>query len=253
MASEERFGYEWAKYAAMDPVYEKQFRNWTNLTPEVVVGKDILDAGCGMGRNSYWPLSWGAKSVTAFDNDERTLASATQTLSAFPNATITRCDISKTPWNSEFDIVMCIGVLHHLRNPELALKNFCKALRPGGTLVVWVYSYEGNEWIVRFIDPIRKAITSKLPLPLVHFLAYFCSIPLYLFVKLFRGPSPYLTQLSNFAFTKIHLIVLDQLIPAVANYWQRNKVFSLAQQAGVKNISIEPTKEGTGWILTGTK
>ena len=237
----------------MDPAYEAQFRNWTNLTPEAVAGKDLLDAGCGMGRNSYWPLSWGAKSVTAFDNDERTLASATQTLSIFPNATVTRCDISHTPWDSAFDIVMCIGVLHHLRNPELALKNFCKALRPGGTLVVWVYSYEGNEWIVRIVDPVRKAITSKLPLPAVHFLAYFATIPLYLFVKIFRGPSAYLKQLSQFDFHHIHSIVFDQLIPAVANYWRCDQVFSLAQSAGVKNISVEPTSSGTGWILTGTK
>lgn len=253
MASEERFGYEWEKYADMDPMYEKQFRNWTNLTPESVAGKDMLDAGCGMGRNSYWPLSWGAKSVTGIDNDERTLASAQKTLAEFPNATVTRCDISNIQWENQFDIVMCIGVLHHLRNPELALKNFCRALRPEGKIVIWVYSYEGNEWIVRFVDPIRKAITSKLPLPIVHFLAYFCSIPLYLFVKIFRGPSPYLKQLSTFRLYHINSIVFDQLIPAVANYWRRDEVFALAQHAGVKNISVEPTKAGTGWILTGTK
>ncbi|MDQ5955140.1 MAG: hypothetical protein QG621_143 [Patescibacteria group bacterium] len=253
MASEERFGYEWEKYAEMDPIYEEQFRNWTNLTPETVAGKDILDAGCGMGRNSYWPLSWGAKSVTGIDNDDRTLASAKKTLAEFPNATVTRCDISNIPWENQFDIVMCIGVLHHLRNPELALKNFSQALRPDGRLVIWVYSYEGNEWIVRLVDPVRKAITSKLPLSVVHLLAYFCSIPLYLFVKLFRGPSPYLKQLSTFRFHHTHSIVFDQLIPSVANYWRHDEVFSLAQSAGVKNISVELTKSGTGWILTGTK
>lgn len=145
MASEERFGYEWKKYAEMTPVYEGQFQNWTGMGPEDFVGKNVLDAGCGMGRNSYWPLKWGARSVTAFDNDEQSLVSARHTLSEFPNATVIRCDISKTPWESEFDVVMCIGVLHHLRNPRLALENFMRALRQNARLVVWVYSYEGNE------------------------------------------------------------------------------------------------------------
>ena len=35
-------------------------------------GKDILDAGCGIGRNTYWPISYGAKSAIAFDMDDRT-------------------------------------------------------------------------------------------------------------------------------------------------------------------------------------
>jgi len=32
-------------------------------------------------------------------------------------------------------------------------------------MVVWVYGQENNEWITRFVDPVRKTLTSKLPPP----------------------------------------------------------------------------------------
>ncbi|MDB5225315.1 MAG: methyltransferase [Candidatus Adlerbacteria bacterium] len=254
MASEERFGYEWNKYAAISPLYEGQFRNWTGMGPEDFAGKDILDAGCGMGRNSYWPLAWGAKSVTAFDNDEHSLAAARKTLESFPNATVVRHDISKMPWDSAFDTVMCIGVLHHVRQPRLALENFTRALRPGGQLVVWVYSYEGNEWIVSFVDPVRKLITSRLPLPLIHALSYLCSAPLYyLAIPLLRRRIAYLQQLSTFPFWHVHSIVFDQLIPAVANYWTREEVLGLTHGLALSNIEVVSPANHMGWTLTAVK
>lgn len=253
MASEERFGYEWKKYADMDSRYEEQFKNWTGLSPQSWEGKDVLDTGCGMGRNSYWPLRYGARSVLAFDNDEQSLASARRTLAGFPNATVERHDLSQLLWQGEFDIVLCIGVLHHVRRPELALQNMVRALRTGGRLVVWVYSYEGNEWIVRFVNPIRKHFTSRLPLSLVHVLAYGASIPLYLFVKVFRGPTPYLAQLATFKFKHIHSIVFDQLIPTVANYWRRDEVRKLVETLPLTHVTVERPPNAMGWVLTATK
>jgi hypothetical protein len=128
-----------------------------------------------------------------------------------------------------------------------------KALKPGGTLLVWVYSYEGNEWIVKFVDPIRKNITSKLPLGLVHFLSYFCSIPLYILVRFFKGSSGYLGQISNFKFWHLHSIVFDQLIPDVANYWKKSEVEDLFKQLGLSNLDIHQPPNKSGWIIIGDK
>ena len=253
MASEERFGYEWGKYNALDSNYEGQFLNWTAQPKSFWEGKAVLDAGCGMGRNSYWPLQYGAARVVAFDNDEQSLASARKTLASFKNADVVRRDISHVEWHDEFDIAFSIGVIHHLRRPEIALANLVRAIKPGGTLIVWVYSYEGNEWIVRFINPIRTMLTSRLPLSVVHALAYVCSIPLYIFVKTVKGPTPYLRQLSGFSFAHIHSIVFDQLIPAVANYWHKEEVEELARPLGLSAYTVMRPTNGMGWILTGIK
>src|SRR3989344_29512 len=187
MSSQHRFGYEWDRYAMMTPEYEGQFRNWTHpLTPLDWKGRRVLDAGCGMGRNSYWPLKWGASSAVAFDYDERSVERARQTLKDFPNAEVMYKSIYEIDWQGEFDIAFSIGVIHHLAEPGKALANLVAALKPGGSLLVWVYSYEGNEWIVRYVNPVRKNVTSKLPLWLVHILSYFCSVPLFILVKILR-------------------------------------------------------------------
>ncbi len=255
MSSQERFGYEWDKYSHMSESYKDQFRNWVFLLgPEDFRGKKVLDAGCGMGRNSYWPLKWGAKSVTAFDFDKRSVKSAERTLSEFKNAKVFYKDIFKIDWKNEFDIAMSIGVIHHLEDPVFALQNMVRALVPEGLLVVWVYGYEGNEWIVKYVNPVRKNITSKLPVSVVHFLSYFCSMPLFVFVKISKGPSGYLKQLSTFDFWHVHSIVFDQLIPDIAHYWSKKEILEMLQKVGgVENIAVEAPPNGSGWIIRAKK
>jgi SAM-dependent methyltransferase len=254
MSSEHRFGYEWNKYSWVAEDYERQFLNWTSpLLPHDWVGKKILDAGCGMGRNSYWPMKWGGASIVAFDYDERSVKRAKETLSDFSNADVQFHSIDDIAWKDEFDIAFSIGVIHHLKEPKHALANMVRALKPGGRLLIWVYGYEGNEWIVRYVNPVRMHITSKLPVGLVHVLSYFCSVPLYVFVKLFKGPSKYLKQLSTFDFWHIHSIVFDQLIPDVANYWKQEEVRALVEQLPLRDVTVTAPPNESGWILTGVK
>ena len=254
MSSEKRFGYEWNKYSFMDPAYEGQFRGWIYpLTNEDFKGKIVLDAGCGMGRNSYWPLNWGAEKVISFDYDKRSVEAAQKTLGKFSNSEVIFKSIYEIGWQNKFDIAFSVGVVHHLKNPSLAIDNMIKSLKSGGILLVWVYSLEGNEWIVRFVSPIRKRLTSKLPLTAVHFLSYFCSIPLWFYIKLFNKKNEYLKQLSAFEFWHIHSIVFDQLIPDVANYWSKKEVLELFNKPEVKDLRIIRPQNNCGWTVMGVK
>lgn len=253
MASHERFGYEWDKYAQMSPLYEGQFLNWVGVPQENFIGEEVLDAGCGMGRNSYWALTYGAKSVLAFDFDKRSVAAAQATLNQFKNTQVLFKSIYEITWEKKFSLVFSIGVIHHLNNPKEALRNLVKSLKKDGILIVWVYSYEGNKWIVRFVNPIRKYLTSKLPVSIVHFLSYFCSVPLWAFAKIFRGPTKYIKQLSDFSFWHIHSIVFDQLIPEIANYWKKEEIESLFYDIGLSEFSIRCPRNKQGWTIIGRK
>ncbi len=253
MASEDRFGYEWGKYSEVNEIYESQFARWVQpLTPASFSGKRVLDVGCGMGRNSFWALKWGASEVVAFDFDTRSVEAAKRNL-AVKNAQVVFKSVYESTWKDEFDIAMSIGVIHHLKEPKVAIQKMVDAVKPGGVVCIWVYGYEGNEWIVRYVDPIRKAITSKLPVGMVHLLAYACSIPLWCFVKVFRGPSAYLRQLSTFGFTHIHSIVFDQLIPEVANYWKKEEAIGLFEGIPECTVSHVTNTNNNSWTVIATK
>jgi len=254
MASPERFGYEWHKYNSIDPNYELQFRRWIGpLAESDFRGKKILDAGAGMGRNSYWALQWGASSIVAFDFDERSVAAARRNLAECGRVTVLFKSIYDLNWEDEFDLAFSIGVIHHLDEPQKAIQNIARALKPGGQLLIWVYSKEGNKWLLRFIDPIRRHLTSRLPVPLVHALSYFLSIPLWAFVKIFHGPTPYLAQLSRFRFAHMHSIVFDQLIPRVANYWTREEALELLNIAELQDVRIHRPENLMGWTVIAVK
>src|SRR5437867_11572361 len=94
----DQFGYEWSRYSAILPEVEEQFDNWiAPIARGDFAGASVLDAGCGMGRNSYWALQYGASSVVACDVDDRTLAAARANLRTFPNAEVVRCSIDELP------------------------------------------------------------------------------------------------------------------------------------------------------------
>src|SRR5678815_822887 len=103
--SPERFGYEWNVYAELRPEYEEQFKRWTaHLNPQDWKAKTFLDVGCGMGRNSFWPMTYGAAGGVAVDVDEQSLASARRTLSRYPSVAVEERSAYDLGYQDRFDI-----------------------------------------------------------------------------------------------------------------------------------------------------
>jgi SAM-dependent methyltransferase len=131
--SPDRFGWDWNTYAEILPEYEEQFRRWTvHLRPEDWQGQTFLDVGCGMGRNSFWPMQYGAREGVAIDIDDRSLVNARRNLARFPSVQVLHASAYDLPFEDQFDIAFSIGVIHHLEFPERALARITCAVRPGG-------------------------------------------------------------------------------------------------------------------------
>jgi SAM-dependent methyltransferase len=250
--STRRFGYEWEKYDKIVPLFEEQFLRWIYpLKKEDFKGKRILDCGCGTGRNSHWPLIYGAKKVVCFDFDMKTVESAKRNLRDFKNAKVFYGSIYNIPYENEFDVSFSIGVIHHLEVPKKAIKEMVKATKKNGIVLMWVYGYEGNERILKFLLPLRK-ITSRLPVSIVHLISFPLSIPLFFFVKIFKQKNEYLRLLGGFDFRHLHMIIFDQLIPKIANYWKREEVMDLFKGQEIKNIRVYRVNEKS-WTVIGKK
>jgi SAM-dependent methyltransferase len=251
--SAERFGYEWGEYAELRPEYEEQFRRWTVLLPPADwKGKSFLDVGCGMGRNSYWPASWGASAGLAIDIDDRSLASARRTLAKFPHVVVEKRSAYEIGEHDKFDIVFSIGVIHHLAEPEAALKSMVEAARPGGRVLIWVYGLENNRWIVIFLNPLRKALFSRLPIKLVHHLSLYPAAILWLGLQLGVGRIAYFKLIKQWTFRQLRSVVFDQMLPRIANYWSRADVERLMAGSGVESVELSWVNE-MSWCALGTK
>lgn len=238
----------------MNPSYEAQFSQWVHpLIKEDFHKKKVLDAGCGMGRNSYWAVRWGAREVTACDSDTRTVAIAQKTLAGFANAKVVPCDIYELPFKNEFDLAISVGVLNHLEDPEKAMVALATALKPRGILLLSLPSREGNEWFLWALEPFRKYITSRLPPDIVHVLSFFFSIPLWLFAKALRGPTTYFKQLSKFSFWHIHSIVFGQLLPTVASFWTEKQLRALFDPTLFAEVHLFRTPTNVSWNAVGLK
>ena len=251
--SPDRFGYEWGAYAEILPEYEEQFRRWTvHLASGDWRGKSFLDVGCGMGRNSYWPMTSGASGGCAVDLDERSLASARRNLARFPAAEVVRSSAYDLPFADCFDIVFAIGVIHHLEHPGRALQRMARAVKPGGRVLIWVYAQEGNRWLVVFLDPLRRALFSRLPVVLVHHLSLYPAAALWLALRIGLRPNEYCKLLSCFGFAHLRSIVFDQMLPRIAHYWPREKVAELMTEAGLEDVQIRAVNQ-MSWSAIGIR
>ena len=251
--SPDRFGYEWQNYAEMMPEYEEQFRRWTpHMKPEDWHGVSFVDAGCGMGRNSYWAMRYGAARGLAIDVDSRSLASARRTLETYQNVTVRTLNIYELEPSASYDVVFSIGVIHHLQEPLKALRAMVGAAKPGGRVLIWVYGRENNGWIVTLLTPLRKAIFSRAPIGLVHHLSLYPTMVLWLLLRLSGGGLEYFRLLRKFTFRHLRSIVFDQMLPKIAHYWRRSEVEQLMADAGLTNIEMSWVNQ-MSWAASGTR
>jgi len=252
--SPERFGYEWGKYCEILPIYQEQFDRWTSplIKKSEWKEKKFIDVGCGIGRNSFWPLIYGASEALCIDVDNRTLECAKTNLKKFKSVNIVNRSAYQINESDRFDIAFSIGVVHHLEDPKLALSNMVKSVRIGGSVLIWVYGYENNEWIVKYFNPLRNMLFSRLPISVVHFLSIFPTLFLYIYIRLTKGKTEYINLIRKFSFSHLRSIVFDQMLPKIANYYKEEEVKFLMESVGLVDIKTNWVNE-MSWAIIGKK
>jgi SAM-dependent methyltransferase len=250
--SPERFGYSWNRYADLLPAHEEQFLRWTALDRRFWRGKRLLDAGCGIGRNAFWPMTYGADGAVALDVDDRTLRRAAHNLSAFPNVEVRKQSIYDLEETDAFDVAFSIGVVHHLSDPAAAVANLARAVKPGGHVLVWLYGRENNGWIVNLFNPLRRAFFSKLPLGVVHALSWPLTATLWCALRLGLPPGAYYRLIRGFSFGHLRAIVFDHMIPRIALYYTRDEARNLLRRAGLTDVRETWVNENS-WSVIGRK
>lgn len=123
----------------------------------------ILDAGCGTGSSTDYLIFHNPQAdIVAIDLSENALAIAQERCTKsgvltnhqgkveFQQLTIE--DAVKLP--GEFDLINCVGVLHHLPDPVAGIQALASKLAPGGLFHIFVYGELGR-WEIQLM---QKAI-----------------------------------------------------------------------------------------------
>jgi len=232
------FGFEWARFGDIFPEYEKNFLGYiAPIDKEFFKGKSVKDAGCGAGRHSYFAAKYGAN-VTAFDLGKGAVESAIRNLEGLPNATVTQADIYNLPvkWNGEFDYVMCIGVLHHLPDPQEGFRRLIEMIKPGGTISIWVYGRKDNGLTIHVFEPLRR-ISTLLPLKVLYPLSFVGALVFELIGRL-RLRIPFVRHYTRFPFRTKWNDVFDMLSAPSSRYYNINEIQEWFEQAGLRDIRI---------------
>ncbi len=119
----------------------------------------ILDAGCGTGVGTEYLVHLNPEAdVVGIDLSAGAIAVATERCqrsgadrATFQNLSI--YDVDQVP--GEFDLINCVGVLHHMPDPVRGIRALAKKLKPGGIFHIFVYAELGR----REIQLMQEAIT----------------------------------------------------------------------------------------------
>ena len=108
----------------------------------------VLDAGCGTGNTSI-SLAAQFKDIEflGLDNSSSSLDEAkfNAQKKGLTNLKFRRWNLLKRmPSKSKYDIVLCLGVLHHTGNMEKVLINLNKILEDSGVMFLWIYGKHGR-------------------------------------------------------------------------------------------------------------
>lgn len=253
LSTAKAFGYEWKVFSDIYSHYEQQFLDWIHpIKSNFFAGKLILDAGCGTGRHAYFSAKYGGNVIGIDISDAVEIAF--RNTRQFKNVNIIQADIYNLPFKKEiFDYVYSIGVLHHLPKPQEGFNSLLRFLKKKGAISVWVYGKENNS-LLRFADPVRKCLLSKLPLPATYFLSFSTACAIYPLIKLIyplidritnndklKSQIPqfnFFIYLSKLNFKIIHSIVFDQMLAPIANYYTKSEFEKWFKDAKLKKVCI---------------
>jgi SAM-dependent methyltransferase/uncharacterized protein YbaR (Trm112 family) len=247
------FGWQWTHFTQADERYADQFLGWiVPVRPEFFKDKLVLEGGCGKGRHTQLAASWGAREVIGIDLSDA-VESAFAATRGTPNAHVVQADIYHLPFPRMFDYAFSVGVLHHLPDPRAGFASLASKVKPGGHLSAWVYGAENNEWITRWVNPLRERLTSRLnPRSLLH-LSKLPTLALYLATKLIYRPlnqinhgslaqhlfyNDYLNAISGFGWREQHTIVFDHLVAPTAFYISRDEFEDWWCELGASDVEI---------------
>jgi SAM-dependent methyltransferase len=245
-------------------VYSReQFLEWMEpLAPADFAGAEVVELGFGNGSLLAHAGTLAPKRLAGVELGD-TLAQTQRNLAHLPPELLDlhRGDLT-TASLGEFDVVYCIGVLHHLGDPRAGFEAVLRHTRPGGRFHCWVYAHEGNAIVRAIVEPVRR-VAARLPWWLTKYaLALPLVVPFFLYAKAIRRWSfapklplgRYARWIGRERFSFFHHVAFDQLVTPRTVYLRREEV-----EAWLRDPRVDPAttyvifRNGNSWKFGGRR
>jgi len=161
-----------AMFAAVAPVYDlnnrlfslgldQTWRRRAVRASALRAGESVLDVGCGTGDLAGLFRRAGAGRVTGVDFCPDMLALARRKFAGRGIEWLC-ADATRLPLeDGRFDVVSAAFALRNMADPDAALREACRVLRPGGRLVVLEFAWPRSGLLAKFL---RFYVSRVLPL-----------------------------------------------------------------------------------------
>jgi SAM-dependent methyltransferase len=121
---------------AAGTLIDSEHRARYHFGAQVVADKEVLDASCGIGYGLEILSKGGAAAVIGVDLDPEAISEARSRFGEYAVALV-EADLRKLPFEDEsFDAVVSFETIEHVEEPEGALAELRRVLRPDGVLVI---------------------------------------------------------------------------------------------------------------------
>jgi SAM-dependent methyltransferase len=209
----------------------------------------------------YWAAQWGAE-VIGIDVSaavDRAFANTAH----LERAHVVQGDIFRLPLvRSTFDFAYSLGVLHHLPDTGQGLASLARHVRPGGTVITWLYAGGRGKWFER-VEPLRRRV-ARLPLPMLYWLCFGIAALAYPFAivpyrwlarvglgrRLLERFPAHFRYYAAYPFRVYHADWVDRLSAPVRTYYQPAEARELLVRNGLAAVETYRTYE-TGVTAVG--
>lgn len=146
LESVKSFAYEWDRWG-----YFFAKKNWLKNNIRPLLGtqsafkhKVIVDAGAGSGAQSRWMAESGAKLVISLELSNTIFNRHKKTIKGYEDIIFPiQCDIACLPITIKPDILYCVNVLQHTKNPKNTFRKLTTLMTKKNIFIFNVYNQEG--------------------------------------------------------------------------------------------------------------
>ena len=261
------FGEEWNYYKQnssdnLNPAFKQYF----DIFPDEFLNSQNIgfDMGCGSGRWAKF-IAPKVKILNCIDPSKKALKVAKQNLENFSNCIFECASTNSNSIKKESqDFGYCLGVLHHIPEPQIGLNSCVSKLKKGSPFLIYLYYKFDNrpKWyfMIWYLTVFPRKLISLLPfrikLLISKLIALFIYLPFAYIGKLFAKLGIKLIHLPlydyrNKSFYFMQTDAFDRFATKIEKRFTKQEISQMMRKAGLINIKFSKTTPF--WVAIGYK